>query len=96
MRFCVLLVVRGALTGHSWPGETGAASKEDTMASMNNRIIDGASSQEVLDAAAKFAEDNVDLLEALRIFGMSTVQYEKAVRAMSAAPTCTTASTAVR
>lgn len=64
------------------------------MASKKGRASGGASSsQELLDAGAKFEQENPALLEALRIFGMSTVQYDKAVRAMSAAPTCTTAST---
>ena len=64
------------------------------MVSTTDHIANDASGQGILDAAAKFEADNADLFEALRIFGISNVQYEIAVRAMSAAPISTTASTA--
>ena len=64
------------------------------MVSTTDRIANSESGQEILDAGAKFEADNADLFEALRIFGMSNAQYENAVRALSAAPIVTTASTA--
>jgi hypothetical protein len=57
------------------------------------RVPSRPSSQELLDAAAEFERENPALVEALRVFGISAAQYEKAVRAMNAAPTCTSAST---
>jgi hypothetical protein len=51
--------------------------------------------QALMEAADRFAQEHPDLQEALRIFGISAAQYEIAVRALSPAPVCTTASTTV-
>ena len=64
--------------------------RNDTVGSTAERA---GANRELVDAAEKFAQENPAILEALRIFGMSTAQYEKAARAMSTARTCTTAST---
>lgn len=88
--------IGGALTAYRTQARLTPPDQRRTPMARNETVgstAEGATSQELLDAAEKFARENPALLEALRIFGMSTAQYEKAARAMNTARTCTTAST---
>lgn len=48
---------------------------------------------ELLEMIAAFERENPNLMEALRIFGISSAEYEEAIRALNFAPTHTSTST---
>lgn len=50
-------------------------------------------SPELLELIGGFEADHRDLIEAMRVFGISNVEYERAMRALYATPIVTSTST---
>ncbi len=49
--------------------------------------------ERLLDRISSFKEENKSIMEALRLFGISNAEYERAMRALTFSPTLTSAST---
>ena len=49
--------------------------------------------ERVLQLIEQFESEHADLLEAMRVFGISNAEYERAVRALYSSPILTSSST---
>lgn len=63
------------------------------MADRSKRQKVTGATEQLLERISSFEEENKSIMEALRLFGISNAEYERAIRALTSPPTLTSAST---